>query len=202
MTTGISALERARTLNALAEQDGTMKRLPDLMRFADEHDLPIMSIESLIRYRTENDVLLERTATTTMRLGDSELTAHVYRTIFQDKFITAVVKGDIEGSKPTVVRFVKGPRDRDLLSSAIVPGNVVHRSLQIIADADQGVSIYWPVGKCRSLAFLVSVSQSKPSLRKHRSRLPWISSKLPQRPQGSSFKTRYQRSSRKQSASL
>jgi 3,4-dihydroxy 2-butanone 4-phosphate synthase/GTP cyclohydrolase II len=127
MTTGISALERARTLNALAEQDGTMKRLPDLMRFADEHDLPIISIESLIRYRTENDVLLERTATTTMRLGDSELTAHVYRTIFQDKFITAVVKGDIEGSKPTVVRFVKGPRDRDLLSSAIVPGNVVHR---------------------------------------------------------------------------
>ena len=56
------------------------------------------------------------------------------------------VKGDIDGSKPTVVRVVKGLRDRDLLASAIVPGNVVHRSLQIIADADQGVFIYLPPG--------------------------------------------------------
>ena len=200
MTTGISAAERARTLNALAEadgtaqdfvrpghifplryqpggvlvrsghteatvdlcrlagltpagvlselvnDDGTMKRLPDLLNFANEHDLPIISIESVIRYRTENEVLVELAATTTLRLGDNELTAHVYRTVFQDRFITAVVKGEIDGAKPTVVRVVKGVRDRDFLSSAIVAGNVVNRSLQIIAEANQGVFIYLPPG--------------------------------------------------------
>ncbi|NKB99962.1 MAG: 3,4-dihydroxy-2-butanone-4-phosphate synthase [Pseudomonadales bacterium] len=201
MTTGISAAERAKTLNALAEgdataqdfvrpghifplryqrggvlvrsghteatvdlcrlagvtpagvlcelvnDDGTMKRLPCLLEFAQEHDLPIISIESLIRYRTENDVLVEHAAETTISLGDSNLTAHVYRTVFGDQFITAVVKGQIDGSQPTMVRVVKGVRDRDFLTSALVPGNVVHRSMQLIAEAKQGVFIYLPPGE-------------------------------------------------------
>jgi 3,4-dihydroxy 2-butanone 4-phosphate synthase/GTP cyclohydrolase II len=167
MTTGISALERARTLNALADRngataqdfvrpghvfplryqhggvlvrsghteaavdlcrlagaspagalcelvndDGTMKRLPDLLQFADEHDLPIISIESLIRYRTENDVLVERIASKPVTFDGRDLRVEVYRTTFEDKYITAVVKGEIDGEAPTLVRVVKGAKDR------------------------------------------------------------------------------------------
>jgi len=198
MTTGISALERARTLNALADpdttaadfirpghifplryapggvlvrsghteaaldlcrmsgcqpaaalcelvnDDGTMKRVPDLMRFAGEQDLPIISIDALIRYRASHEVLVEEIASTPLALGGEALTVHVYRTVFDHKQITAVVKGDIDGNEPTLVRVVKGVGDRDFLASAVAPGNVISRSLELITRAPQGVFIYLP----------------------------------------------------------
>ncbi|MCZ6619354.1 MAG: 3,4-dihydroxy-2-butanone-4-phosphate synthase [Gammaproteobacteria bacterium] len=200
MTTGISALERSRTLNALADSevsaadfvrpghifplkyqpggvlvrsghteaaidlcrlaglkpvgalcelvndDGTMKRLPELLRFADDHDLPIISIDSLIRYQAGNDALVEEVADAAMMLNGANLRVHVYRTVFDDKHITAVVKGDIDGTQPTLVRVVKGVRDRDFLTSAVVSDNVIHRSLKMITEAPQGVFIYLPAG--------------------------------------------------------
>ena len=200
MTTGISAFERARTLNALADpqaaasdfirpghifplryqsggvlvrsghteaaidlcrlaglkpagalcelvnDDGTMKRLPELQTFANTHDLPIISIDSLIRYQAENDTLVEEIANTQMQLNGAALHVHVYRTVFDQKHITAIVKGDIDGAKPTLVRVVKGARDRDFLTSAVVGDNVINRSVKLITDAEQGVFIYLPAG--------------------------------------------------------
>ncbi len=202
MTTGISAQERANTLNALADpestaadfirpghvfplryapggvlvrsghteaaldlcrlagcrpaaalcelvnDDGTMKRVPDLMAFSAQHDLPIISIDALIRYRASNEVLVQEMAATPMTLGGAPLSVHVYRTAFDAKQITAVVKaracGDIDGDRPTLVRVVKGVRDRDFLASAVAPGNVISRSLELISAAEQGVFIYLP----------------------------------------------------------
>ena len=198
MTTGISALERARTLNALADpdtgagdfirpghifplkyqpggvlvrsghteaaldlcrlagrrpaaalcalvnDDGTMQRVPDLLRFAEAHDLPIISIDALIRYRARHDVLVEEVAATPMQLHGEPLDVHVYRTVFDDKQITAVVKGSIDGERPTLVRVVKGDPHRDFLASAVAPDNVISRSLKMIAQAPQGVFIYLP----------------------------------------------------------
>lgn len=198
MTTGISAAERARTLNALADpdsaardfirpghvfplkyqpggvlvrsghteaaldlarlagcrpaaalcelvnDDGTMQRLPDLLTFARNHELPIISIDALIRYRARHDVLVEQVAETPISLYGEPLTVHVYRTVFDDKQITAVVKGAIDGCRPTLVRVVKGDADRDFLASAVAPDNVISRSLQMIAGAPQGVFIYLP----------------------------------------------------------
>jgi 3,4-dihydroxy 2-butanone 4-phosphate synthase/GTP cyclohydrolase II len=198
MTTGISALERARTLNALADpdataadfirpghifplkyapggvlvrsghteaaldlcrlagcqpaaalcelvnDDGTMQRVPDLMRFAAGHELPIISIDALIRYRASHEVLVEEIASTPVMLKGEPLTVHVYRTAFDQRQITALVKGDIDGSRPTLVRVVKGVRDRDFLASAVAPDNVISRSLEHIIRAPQGVFIYLP----------------------------------------------------------
>lgn len=200
MTTGISAFERARTLNALADphagasdfvrpghifplryqpggvlvrsghteaaldlcrlaglnpvgalcelvnDDGTMKRLPDLQTFATKHDLPIISIDSLIRYQAENDTLVEEIANASMQFNGSALKVHVYRTVFDQQHITAIVKGNIDGTRPTLVRVVKGARDRDFLTSAVVRDNVINRSLKLITDAPQGVFIYLPAG--------------------------------------------------------
>jgi len=198
MTTGISALERARTLNALADpstgaadfirpghifplryqrggvlvrsghteaaldlcrlagkqpaaaicelvnDDGTMQRVPDLMRFAAAHDLPIISIDALIRYRAQHDVLVEEVAATPLTLHGEPMEVHVYRTVVDHKQITALVKGRIDGEQPTLVRVVKGDPHRDFLASAVAPGNVIHRSLEMISRAPQGVFIYLP----------------------------------------------------------
>ncbi|MGD8416543.1 MAG: 3,4-dihydroxy-2-butanone-4-phosphate synthase [Pseudomonadales bacterium] len=142
--TRLAGCRPAAALCELVNDDGTMKRVPDLMAFAAEHDLPIISIDALIRYRASNEVLVEEIATMPMTLGGTPLTVHVYRTAFDAKQITAVVKGDIDGDRPTLVRVVKGVRDRDFLASAVAPGNVISRSLELITAAEQGVFIYLP----------------------------------------------------------
>lgn len=200
MTTGVSALERARTLAALADQsvgsesfarpghifplryrpggvlvrsghteaavdlcklagmqpagalaelnhdDGTMMRLPALMEFAAAHDLPIISIESLIRHRAEHDALLHEVSTQSVRLGNNDFKVHCYQTLFDGREITAIVKGEIDSERPTLVRVVKGAQGKDFFSSAIAPDNVISRSLKLIAEAQQGVFIYLAPG--------------------------------------------------------
>lgn len=142
----LAGLKPAGALSELVNDDGSMQRVPDLLAFAKEHHLPIISIDSLIRYQAENDTLVEEIAHTPMQLNGSDLNVHVYRTVFDQKHITAIVKGDIDGSAPTLVRVVKGARDRDFLTSAVVADNVIHRSLKLITDAPQGVFIYLPAG--------------------------------------------------------
>jgi 3,4-dihydroxy 2-butanone 4-phosphate synthase / GTP cyclohydrolase II len=196
MTTGVSALERARTLNALADpdsqaadfvrpghifplkyrpggvlvrsghteaaldlcrlanrapvaalcelvnDDGTMQRLPNLLAFADAHQIPIISIEALIQFRACHDVLVKQTAATPIVLHGESLMVHVYRTVFDDREITALVKGEIDGAQPTLVRVVKGLQSRDFLGSAVTPGNVIFRSLELLLKAPQAVFIY------------------------------------------------------------
>jgi 3,4-dihydroxy 2-butanone 4-phosphate synthase/GTP cyclohydrolase II len=197
MTTGISARERGRTLNALADpestasdfvrpghvfplkyrpggvlvrsghteaaldlcrmagrspvaalcelvnDDGTMRRLPQLSTFAAQHDIPIISIDSLIQYRARHDVLVAETGRSEIVLHGQALTVCAYRSLFEKREITAVIKGEIDGNRPTLVRVVKGARGRDFLGSAVSPGNVISRSLELLLSAPQGVFLYF-----------------------------------------------------------
>ncbi len=143
----LAGLLPAGALCELVNDDGTMKRLPELKHFSEEHDLPIISIESLIRYRTENEVLVNEVANKAIVLDGVRFQMHVYRTVFEERYITALVQGEIQENEPTVVRVVKGERDRDFLASAMVPGNVIYRSLKSIGDAPQGVFLYLPNNK-------------------------------------------------------
>ena len=198
MTTGVSAEERARTLNALADDesepgdfirpghifplryrtggvlvrsghteaavdlcklaglksvgalaelnhdDGTMMRLPELLEFSERHGLPIISIEALIRYRARHDQLIEAVTVEPINVLGSTFDAHVFQTGFDGKLITALVKGQIDGTQPTLVRVVKGANGRDFLSSLLADDNVISRSMRLIAEAEQGVFIYLP----------------------------------------------------------
>lgn len=197
MTTGISARERARTLNALADSDtrasdfvrpghifplkyrpggvlvrsghteaaldlcrlagrapaaalcelvnddGTMQRMPQLTQFARQHEIPIISIAALIEYRAHHDVLVQDTGRSEITLHGQQLTVYAYRTAFDKREITALVKGPIDGREPTLVRVVKGARGRDLLGSALSPGNVISRSLELLLAALRSVLIYF-----------------------------------------------------------
>ena len=140
-------LANLKAVGALAElnhDDGTMMRLPALLEFAAEHNLHIISIESLIRYRAEHDVLVSEIATNEIMLNKTHFRAHIYKTVFDGKLITAIVKGNIDSETPTLVRVIKGSNGRDFMSSALVEGNVISNSLKLIAEAQQGVFIYLP----------------------------------------------------------
>lgn len=140
----LAGLKPVGVLSELSNADGTMMRLPELTQFAKEHHMPIISIESLIKHRAENDVLVEQLSHTEVVINGHGLSVNVYKTAIQNKYITAVVSGEIDSSKPTLVRIVRGAKNRDFFSSALVKGNVIHKSLELIAEAHQGVFIYLP----------------------------------------------------------
>jgi len=64
---------------------GTMMRLPASKEFASVHNLHIISIESLIRYRAEHNVLISEIAINEITLSGTNFQTHIYKTVFDNK---------------------------------------------------------------------------------------------------------------------
>lgn len=142
----LADLAPAGVLSEMVNKDGTMQRLPELLEFSERHYLPIISIDSLIRYRAENEELVEEVVATPVQLNGHTFCTHVYRTTFDGSSITALVNGPIDSNKPTLVRVIKGVPGREFLNSALTDGNVINRTITMIARAPQGVFIYLTPG--------------------------------------------------------
>ncbi len=140
----LAGLSPVGALAELNNDDGTMMRQAELIPFSQQHGLCIISIEALIKYRDQHDVLLNEVSVQDISLGGHVFEAHMFEVLFNGSLITALVSGTIDGASPTLVRVVKGAPGRDFLSSALVSDNVISRSLSRIAQAEQGVFIYLP----------------------------------------------------------
>ena len=140
----LAGLKPAGVICEIMNEDGSMARLADLVRFAAVHDLKICTIADLIEYRLRCDSLVHRVAEATVpsRYGGS-FRAYVYRTDVDEGEHLALVRGNIEPKEPVLVRThteylagdVFGSADRDTAS-------VLHRSMEMIAAEDRGVVLY------------------------------------------------------------
>jgi 3,4-dihydroxy 2-butanone 4-phosphate synthase/GTP cyclohydrolase II len=91
----------------IMNDDGSMARLPQLLEFADRHDLRIVSIEELIRYRHMRDKLVERVASVRLPTPYGEFLAHAYHFVLdenEDMLHIALVMGDVVGGENILVR--------------------------------------------------------------------------------------------------
>ncbi|MCM3171405.1 bifunctional 3,4-dihydroxy-2-butanone-4-phosphate synthase/GTP cyclohydrolase II [Paenibacillus sp. MER 99-2] len=86
------------------KEDGTMARLPDLQEIARKHDLKLISIQDMIRYRNEKEQLVQREVAVRMPTDFGEFQAVAYTNAVDNKEHVALVKGEIDGSKPVLVR--------------------------------------------------------------------------------------------------
>ncbi|WP_458123122.1 bifunctional 3,4-dihydroxy-2-butanone-4-phosphate synthase/GTP cyclohydrolase II [Paenibacillus sp. Z3-2] len=86
------------------KEDGTMARLPDLQEIARKHDLKLISIQDMIRYRNEKEQLVQREVAVRMPTDFGEFQAVAYTNAVDNKEHVALVKGKIDGSKPVLVR--------------------------------------------------------------------------------------------------
>ncbi len=102
----LAGLNPSGVICEIMNEDGTMARLPDLVKFAQFHDLKIATIADLIAYRLKNDSIVERSITTRITRehgGDFKLI--VYRNRVSGAEHLALVKGDIDNGKPVLVRM-------------------------------------------------------------------------------------------------
>ncbi len=104
----LAGLTPAGVLVEVVNDDGTMKRAPELREFADEHGLAMISIEDLVRHRHRTEMLVERVAETRLPARAGEFRAFGYRSRVDGGEHLALVHGDLDAANaagdPVLVR--------------------------------------------------------------------------------------------------
>jgi len=88
----------------IIKEDGSMARLPDLVSFKEKHDLKLITIQELIRYRSLKEKLIVREVSCKLPTDFGEFTAVAYTNQLDGKEHVALVKGEIDSSKPVLLR--------------------------------------------------------------------------------------------------
>src|SRR5262249_14738525 len=101
----LAGLPQVGLLAELVNDDGTVKRLPELVTFAAEHRLKIVSIADLIAYRRQRERLVDRVAEFEIATEIGPARAIAYATPFDAVQHLALVFGDIAGKAPVPVRI-------------------------------------------------------------------------------------------------
>jgi 3,4-dihydroxy 2-butanone 4-phosphate synthase/GTP cyclohydrolase II len=127
----------------ILKDDGTMARLDDLKIFAKKHNLKLVSIEDLIKYRKENDVLVEEVAVVKMPTKWGDFNLHAYENILDEKEHIALVKGDVKGKEGVLVRIHSECFTGDVLGSRRCDcGSQLHKAMKTIDHEKEGVILY------------------------------------------------------------
>jgi 3,4-dihydroxy 2-butanone 4-phosphate synthase/GTP cyclohydrolase II len=139
----LAGLTPAGVLVEIVNDDGTMKRAPQLRAFADEHGLTMISIEDLVRYRRRTEVLVTREAETRLPTRFGDFKAYGYTITVDGSEHMALVYGDVSGEEPVLTRVHSECLTGDAFGSARCDcGPQLHEALETIAKEGRGVVVY------------------------------------------------------------
>jgi 3,4-dihydroxy 2-butanone 4-phosphate synthase/GTP cyclohydrolase II len=139
----LAGLQPAGVLCEIMNPDGTMARLPQLLKFRKKHRLKMCSIEDLIVYRRSREKLVEREQVIKLPTEYGDFDLHMYRSVVDGVHHLALVKGTISPKKTTLVRVHSECLTGDVFGSMRCDcGNQLHTALQQIEEAGQGVLLY------------------------------------------------------------
>ena len=148
----LAGLTPAGVICEIMKPDGTMARMDDLKRFADEHDLAIVSIADLVEYRLQRDRLVERVGSFDLPLAASDGTratfcAHVYEAApgIRRREYVALVLGQVDGDEWVPCRGHVACLADDVFGARTRPRSpAVGRVLDAIIRRGRGVLLYLP----------------------------------------------------------
>lgn len=139
----LSGTYPAAVICEVLNDEGESATLPELMTMAKTHDLKIISIEDLIRYRRQNEKLVRRIAEARLPTAFGEFRAVAYESILDGTPYIALVKGEIKDGEPTLVRVHSGCLTGDaLLSLRCDCGEQLHAAMNRIDEEGCGVLLY------------------------------------------------------------
>ena len=140
----LAGLEPAGVICEILNEDGTMARLPQLLEFAEKHQLKIGTIEALIDYRRSQEKLIERIEKIQMPTDFGTFDLIIYAsTLNPDEHHLALVKGEILPDEPVLVRVHSECLTGDVFGSRRCDcGSQLHSALAQIEEAGKGVLVY------------------------------------------------------------
>jgi 3,4-dihydroxy 2-butanone 4-phosphate synthase/GTP cyclohydrolase II len=138
----LAGLIPAGVICEIMNDDGTMARLPDLVKFAQFHGIKVATISDLIAYRRRNDRLVECIAESPVQSRyASDLTMKVYATTVHYAEHFALVKGKIQPDEPVLVRMHVMNAFEDLIGDLGGRTGAIGTSLRLIEEAGRGVLV-------------------------------------------------------------
>lgn len=150
--TRIAGLKPAAVICEIMTEDGNMAKLPDLKMFAEKHHLKICTIADIIKYRHEQERLIEKRVTVKLPTMYGNFTLHLYRSFVDDYLHLALCLG--VGSEsgndpsplhndPVLVRVHDECLTGDIFGSLRCDcGEQLHNTLKIIQEAGKGILLY------------------------------------------------------------
>ena len=140
----LAGMTSAAVICEIMKDDGTMARRPDLELFAREHDLRIVTIADIIAYRLRKERLVRRAAETRLPTAyGGEFRAIVYENDVDDALHVALVRGDVLGGDPVLVRVHSECLTGDVFGSLRCDcGDQLHAAMRMIDAEGKGAIIY------------------------------------------------------------
>lgn len=139
----MAGLDPSGVICEILNDDGSMARLPDLLRFRKKHGLKICTIEDLIAYRRQSEKLVTREQTILMPTDYGTFDLHLYQSELDGQHHLALVKGTIDPETPALVRVHSECLTGDVFGSCRCDcGPQLHTALEQIEAAGSGVLVY------------------------------------------------------------
>src|ERR671929_370649 len=139
----IAGLYPAGVICEIMNEDGTMSRLPQLEQFAAQHNLKMISVAELVRYRISKEMLVRRVVETDLPTIYGRFRAIAYENVINGDVHLAMVMGDVRTDDPVLVRVHTENVTCDMFGSLIDDtGFQLHAALERIAAEGRGVVLY------------------------------------------------------------
>jgi 3,4-dihydroxy 2-butanone 4-phosphate synthase/GTP cyclohydrolase II len=127
----------------IMNEDGTMARVPDLTKIAEQFDLKMITIKDLIAYRRKHDQLISREVEVSLPTAFGEFKAVGYTNKLDNKEHVALIKGDIDHNSPVLVRVHSECLTGDVFGSERCDcGPQLHAALTQIEEEGRGILLY------------------------------------------------------------
>ena len=139
----MAGFEEAGIIVEILNEDGTMARLPQLMKIAKKHDMKIISIEDLISYRLQNESLVEKQLEIKLPTEHGDFNLVHFSQTTDGKEHLALVKGEWEKDEPILVRVHSSCMTGDIFGSCRCDcGPQLKTAMKMVEEAGKGVILY------------------------------------------------------------
>jgi 3,4-dihydroxy 2-butanone 4-phosphate synthase/GTP cyclohydrolase II len=142
----LAGLFPAGVITELMKSDGTMARMPDLERFAVQHEIKVITVAQLITYRRRNEKLVARRVEAVIPIGETEprlWKLYAYEDVLRHENHLALVLGEIDSKKPVLLRAHSECLTGDIFGSLRCDcGAQLHAAMETIATEGVGVILY------------------------------------------------------------
>lgn len=139
----LAGFEPAGVLVEIMNEDGSMARLPDLMKIAQRFNLKIISIEDLISYRLKTESLIQKEVEVKLPTDHGNFELIAYRQVTSGQEHLALSKGIWSKDEPILVRVHSSCLTGDIFGSCRCDcGPQLHKAMEMIEEAGKGVIVY------------------------------------------------------------
>jgi len=127
----------------ILSDDGSMARLPQLMKFSKKHKLKICTIEELIKYRRRREKLVQQIEVVSMPTDYGDFDLHLYKSTTDGQHHLALVKGDVAGKANVLVRVHSECLTGDVFGSRRCDcGPQLQQAMRQVSEEGRGVILY------------------------------------------------------------